>query len=374
MSDGIDMGMRRPRWDFAEVVTPGHPDKVCDQISDAILDAALTQDKFSRVAIETHGGHGLIEVRGEMTTKANLRIVEIARDVYATIGHTNLIAVTDGIVPQSPNIRDTVNEDRTTGKELGAGDQGIMVGYATNETPERMPLAWMLSKQLCDRMVQLRKDNTLPWLKPDGKSQVVIKHEEVEHVTIAAHYQEGMDLDNVRDGLYKHVLKYVFPDTHLEDHQIVINGGGEFHLGGFDADAGTTGRKIVVDQFGPGVAVGGGAFSGKDPTKVDRTAAYFSRFVAKSIVDSGLASKARVRVVYAIGQPRPFAVEVTTDNGDEEGDALLEKKVMEMFDFSVAGMIERLELRNPQGWRYQQTAELGHYGTPSFPWEKSAQI
>lgn len=362
-----EMAMRKPRWRATECVTPGHPDKICDQIADGILDEALAQDPHSRVAMEVHGKSWVITINGEMTTRAQLDLPGIARRILGEIGYGDTFGVNVNISQQSPNIKDMVDLK-------GAGDQGVMIGYATNETPEFMPLPWVLARNLCDRLVAVRVQGILPWLCPDGKSQVVIKNGKTHQVTIAAHYTQGTPLNTVRKDILKYVVFPTFPkgfDLNLE-RGIIVNGNGEFCIGGFTADAGTTGRKIVVDQYGPEVPVGGGAFSGKDPTKVDRAAAYMARFVAKSIVASGFANRALITVAYAIGQEYPFCVGLQTDLADEQEEIRLEQKIQQSFDFRPAAIIERLGLRNPNnGWRYQDAAAFGHYGNNKFPWEQA---
>lgn len=359
------MAMRTPRHRTTECVTPGHPDKICDQVADAIVNAALMQDPLSRVAMEVHGKSYVIGINGEMTTNAHLDLPDIARTTLREIGYEDTYGVVVNITQQSGNIGNMVDR-------AGAGDQGIMTGYATNETPEFMPLPWVIARRLCTRLVEVRTQGIVPFLRPDGKSQVTILNGKVCQVTLAAHYQEGTLLEAVRAQLIQHVVNFVLPDSKLDPaRDIVINGGGEFFIGGLVADAGTTGRKIVVDQYGPDIPVGGGAFSGKDPTKVDRSAAYMARFVAKSVVASGHANRALVEVAYAIGQEHPFMVDLRTDLDDPEEEAALEKKVQDTFDFRPAAIIERLGLRKPQGWSYQQTAALGHYGNNKFPWEKA---
>lgn len=364
------MTMRTPRHRTTECVTPGHPDKICDQIADAIVDSALKQDPRSRVAMEVHGKGQLggvitVGINGELTTNAVIDFPKIVRETLGQIGYSNTeaVEVRVNVSQQSGNISVMANR--------GAGDQGMMAGYATNETTEFMPLPGWLARKLCTRLVEVRTTDILPFLRPDGKSQVTINRGKVCQVTLAAHYQEGISLEELRSRLVEHVINHVLPENRLDPRDIVINGGGEFYIGGFVADAGTTGRKIVVDQFGLDAPVGGGAFSGKDPTKVDRSAAYMARFVAKSVVASGHANKALVTVSYAIGQDKPFMINLQTDLDDEKEEELLEQKVQELFDFRPAAIIDRLGLRNPQGWSYQETAAFGHYGDTKFPWEQA---
>ena len=372
------MGMRTARSMAVEFVTDGHPDKVCDQIGDSILDAAISQDPLSRVAMETTGGHGVVFITGEMTTNAVFDIGNIARDTYKKIGHDHDIGVVVNVVKQSPDIAQGVDKD-------GAGDQGIMVGYAVNEgqAHELMPFAWLIARNMCLRLKELRIKGTLPYLKPDGKSQVTMNNGSVEHVIIACHHSAEVDLDILRkDILREVVLQYAVINADprpgadkfdIDPRCVIINGTGKFVQGGFEADAGTTGRKLMVDNYGPVVEVGGGAYSGKDPSKVDRSGAYFCRMIAKSLVAGGHANEAIVKVGYAIGVAQPTFLSVQTSLPEKEAIAL-EKHVLSMFDFRPKAIIERLGLRKPEGWCYADTAAAGHYGNDCFPWEKVVPI
>ncbi len=362
--EGHDMGMRTARSMAVEFVTDGHPDKVCDQIGDSILDAAIFQDPFSRVAMETSGGHGVVFIAGEMTTNAVFDIGKVARDTYRKIGHDHDIGIIVNVVKQSPDIAQGVDKD-------GAGDQGIMVGYAIKGEANFMPRTWNLARMLTQRLKEVRVKGILPYLKPDGKSQVTMVGDIVTHVTIAAHHSKGVSLEQIRADIIKHVVHEVIPG--IPDVEIIVNGTGEFAQGGFEADAGTTGRKLIVDNYGPLVEVGGGAYSGKDPSKVDRSAAYFCRMIAKSIVAGGHADEAIVKVGYAIGVAEPTFFSVQVPLGEKEA-ATLEKHIAEKFDFKPKAIIEKLGLRKPEGWCYADTAAAGHYGDDRFPWEKIIEI
>lgn len=360
-----DMAMRRCQLSAAEHVTDGHPDKVCDQMADTIVTAALQQDPMSRVAMEVTGGHGKVWVTGEMTTGAQLDVQQLLHDTYRAIGHTDQVEVWTNIVRQSLNIAQGVD----TG---GAGDQGIMTGYAVNETPELMPHDWVLSRDLCLRLKVARMSGLLAYLRPDGKSQVTLNNGTVVHVTIACHHSADVALDKLREDVLREVVLPLVPD--IDPRHVVINGTGKFVQGGFEADAGTTGRKLVVDNYGPNVEIGGGCYSGKDPSKVDRSAAHFCRMVAKSIVGSGMANEALVKVGYAIGVAEPTIVSVQT-NHDGKADAAIVEKVYHTFDFRPRAIIERLGLRNMNnGWTYRDAAAFGHYGRDMFPWEQVVDL
>jgi len=360
----MHMGMRKARSMACEFVMDGHPDKVCDQIADAILDAALAGDPRSRVAMEVTGGHGLVVVIGEMTTGTRFDIGHIVRQTYAHIGHDHPLGVCVNVVVQSPHIAQGVDRG-------GAGDQGIMVGYAVNDGPNGMPRSWTTARALCTRMRDLRTQKILPYLRPDGKSQITMIGDHVTQVTLAAHHSEEVDLARVRADLLTHVVRPIVPDIH--EDAVVVNGTGTFVLGGFDADSGTTGRKLMVDNYGPNSEVGGGCYSGKDPSKVDRSAAYFCRLIAKSIVANGLAPEALVKVAFAIGRETPTLISVETDLAEAHA-MKLEQKVRETFDFRPEAMIERLGLLHPTGWCYRDTAAAGHYGDDRFPWEQVVAI
>ena len=354
----------------AEMVTNGHPDKFCDQVADSILDHAIAQDPNSRVAIECLAKNGLLVVSGEMTSKALFNIQELSRNIWAELGYgvPEDLAVVKHIKRQSPDIADGCKDKGTGVNSGGAGDQGVMVGYATDETPEMLPLEYVCARKICRRLRELRESKELAWLKADGKSQVTVKNGVVTSVVIAVHHDSAVEVDEVRENLKRRVIEPLFGSV----QRIVINGTGAFIVGGPFADAGVVGRKIVADAYGPRVPVGGGAYSGKDPSKVDRTAAYMARHIAKTIVAHriGNARQCLVTLAYAIGQKQPEMVTAITDKG-----RVLTHWVKTHFpDLSPEVMIDYLGLRHPKGWTYFETASLGHYGRNSFPWEKIAQI
>jgi S-adenosylmethionine synthetase len=345
------------RYYTTESVTAGHPDKVCDQISDAVLDAALNVDPDSRVAIEVMGTHGALVMGGEIKTKADLDLEQIARDVYTSIGYEDNLSIAVRVARQSPDIAQGVD----TG---GAGDQGIMYGYATDETKEFLPQGVVLSHALARKLEQLRRSEVLPWLGPDGKTQVTIRDGKVLTALTSTQHAEETTLEEVRAGLIKHLFPAVLGD--ISGIEILVNPTGRFVLGGFDADAGLTGRKIMVDTYGGLIPHGGGAFSGKDPSKVDRSAAYMARFAAKNLVANGYAKKALVTVAYAIGRVEPVMVEAFDDNGKD-----LSEVVKKNFDFRPRAIIERLNLKRPV---FRETASYGHFGVEGRSWEKVEKI
>ncbi|MDP3724873.1 MAG: methionine adenosyltransferase [Nanoarchaeota archaeon] len=342
-----------PKIYTVESVTSGHPDKVCDQISDAILDAALAVDPKSRVAAETMGSHGLLVLGGEITTEAKLDYENIARELYKEIGYEDDIKIITQIVTQSPDIAMGVD----TG---GAGDQGIMYGYATDETEECLPKGIVLVHNLTKGLENLRKSGVLPWLLPDGKAQITIENDKARIVLVSCQHKESITQEEIRKELIEKLIKPVIGD--IEGVEIFVNPTGKFVQGGFEADAGLTGRKIMVDSYGGLIPHGGGAFSGKDPTKVDRSAAYMCRYAAKQMVREGLAKKCLVSVAYAIGHVDPLMVEAI----NEEGESMTEE-IKKRFDFRPRAIIERLNLRRPI---YKQTAVYGHFGKPGLPWEE----
>ncbi len=342
-----------PKIYTVESVTSGHPDKVCDQISDAILDAALAIDPKSRVAAETMGSHGLLVLGGEITTEAKINYEAVARKVYTDIGYEDNLRVITQIVTQSPDIAMGVD----TG---GAGDQGIMYGYATDETEECLPKGIVLVHKLTKGLEDLRRAGVLSWLLPDGKAQVTLENDKARTVLVSCQHKESVSQEEIKKELIEKLIRPVMGE--LEGVEVFVNPTGKFVQGGFDADAGLTGRKIMVDSYGGLIPHGGGAFSGKDATKVDRSAAYMCRFAAKSLVKEGLAKKCLVSVAYAIGHPEPLMVEAL----DEEGESMAEE-VKKRFDFRPKAIIERLNLRRPI---YGQTAAYGHFGKPGLPWEE----
>ena len=340
-----------------ESVTSGHPDKVCDQISDAILDACLEQDPKSRVAVETFGSHGTLMIGGEVTTNAKLDMSKIAADVYKSIGYTEKLKILNTVAKQSQNIAQGVD----TG---GAGDQGIMYGYATNETKEMLPLGVVLSHALARRLEKLRREETLPWIKPDGKTQVTIEKGKVLTALTSTQHAKNVSQEEIRKELIKHLFTPVLGS--LKGVEILVNPTGKFEVGGFAADAGLTGRKIMVDTYGGLLPHGGGAFSGKDATKVDRSAAYMCRYVAKNLVANGYGKKVLVSVAYAIGRVEPVMVEAFNDKGKD-----LSKIVAKHFNFRPQSIIEHLGLRRPI---FRETAAYGHFGVEGRPWEKVINI
>lgn len=335
-----------------ESVTSGHPDKICDQISDAVLDECLRQDPKSRVAIEVLGAHGLIVIGGEVTTKADFNAKKIALNLYRRIGYKEKTEIITRIVKQSPDISQGVD----TG---GAGDQGIMYGYATDETPEFLPVGIVLVHKITRGLEKLRKSKKIPWLMPDGKAQVTMKNNKVKTILISCQHKKNITQEEIKKTLIK---KLIIPLVgNIEGIEIFVNPTGKFVIGGFACDSGLTGRKIMVDTYGGLIPHGGGCFSGKDPSKVDRSAAYMARYAAKFIVASGLAKKSLVSVAYAIGMAQPLMIEAINENG-KNLTSLIKK-----FDFRPLAIIERLDLRRPI---YLQTATYGHFTKPNLPWEK----
>lgn len=336
-----------------ESVTSGHPDKICDQVSDAILDECLRQDPKSRVAMESFGSHGLFVIGGELTTTANIDAAKIAKKVYREIGYKDKLKIITNIVKQSPDIAMGVD----TG---GAGDQGIMYGFATNETPEYLPLGVVLVHKLTKGLETLRKSKKIAWLMPDGKAQVTIKNEKVDTVLVSTQHKENVSHEEMEKTLIKKLIKPIIGN--INNVKILINPTGKFVTGGFFGDTGLTGRKIMVDTYGGIFPHGGGCFSGKDPTKVDRSGAYMCRFVAKNLVARKLAKRCLVSVSYAIGKAEPLMVEAINEKGES-----LASYVKKNFDFKPLSIINNLDLRKPI---YYKTASYGHFGRKNLPWEK----
>jgi S-adenosylmethionine synthetase len=343
-----------PKTYTVESVTSGHPDKVCDQISDAILDECLKQDPNTRAGIETFGNHGLLVIGGEVTTRANFDAEKIAKEVYKKIGYEKDLKIITGIVKQSPDIAQGVD----TG---GAGDQGIMYGFATNETEKFLPTAVVKVHELAKGLENLRKNGILKWLKPDGKTQITIENGKIKTILVSCQHDENVSQEEIKKQLIEKLIKPVIGDT--TGIEILVNPTGRFVQGGFEADAGLTGRKIMVDTYGGLITHGGGCFSGKDPSKVDRSAAYMCRFAAKNLVAAGLAKQCLVSVAYAIGKAEPLMVEAVNEKGESLTDI-----VKNNFDFRPSAIIKSLNLRQPI---YSQTSAYGHFGKDNLPWEKT---
>jgi S-adenosylmethionine synthetase len=367
----------------SESVSEGHPDKVADQISDAILDALLEQDPLSRVAAETLCNTGLVVLAGEITTKANIDYIDIARETIKRIGYDNAdfgidhksCAVLVAYDKQSPDIAQGVNEGTGTDLDQGAGDQGLMFGYACDETPELMPAAIYYAHRIVERQSQLRKDGRLPWLRPDAKSQVTLKYVDgrpvsIDTVVLSTQHAPEMTQEAIREAAIEEIIRPVLPVEWLKDTRFLINPTGRFVIGGPQGDCGLTGRKIIVDTYGGAAPHGGGAFSGKDPSKVDRSAAYAGRYVAKNIVAAGLATRCQIQVSYAIGIAQPTSVMVTTFGTGKISDEALSKLVQEHFDLRPKGIVQMLDLLRPI---YRKTAAYGHFGReePEFTWERT---
>ncbi|HHX97142.1 MAG TPA: methionine adenosyltransferase [Clostridia bacterium] len=377
----------------AESVTEGHPDKVADRISDAILDALLSKDPQARVACETVVTTGLVFVTGEITTTCYVDIPKIVRDTVKEIGYTrakfgfdgDTCAVLTALDEQSPDIALGVNQalEVKTGElienTLGAGDQGIMFGYATQETPEYMPLNLVLAHKLVQRLAEVRRQKILPYLRPDGKSQVTVEYQNgqplrVDTVVLSAQHSEAQDLEQIRADLLEKVIQPIIPQELIDQKtRYFINPTGRFVIGGPLGDAGLTGRKIIVDTYGGMARHGGGAFSGKDPTKVDRSASYAARYVAKNIVAAGLAEKCEVELAYAIGVASPVSIMIETFGTNKIPEERIIKAVRELFDLRPAGIIESLDLRRPL---YKQVSAYGHFGRLelNLPWEKLDKV
>jgi len=360
----------------SESVCSGHPDKICDQISDAVLDAALLKDPFSRVAVETLVTKNFVALAGEVTTKATLNYKKIASSVIKKLGYTNPhLQFTDAspilvkIHTQSPEIAVGVDE-------LGAGDQGMMFGYACDETPELMPLPITLSHKLAEAIDLARATKKIPYLRPDGKTQTTVRYEKgvpvaIDTVVLAVPHDEDVDLALVKADLFKLIVVPVLAAYKMSIHEkdVIVNGTGVWHIGGPASDTGVTGRKIVVDTYGGMARVGGGAFSGKDPTKVDRSGAYAARYIAKNIVAEGLATRCEVRLAYVIGAKKPLMQEVETFGTERKATKVITAYMNNLLDTSVQGILDAFALRRPL---YFQTAAYGHFGRAQFPWEKRA--
>lgn len=375
----------------SESVTEGHPDKVCDQISDAVLDAILEQDPMGRVACECLATTGLVVVSGEISTDCYVDIQKIVRNTVKEIGYTRAKYGFDGdtcgvittLDEQSGDIAMGVNQSQEekggSGLGLGAGDQGMMFGYACDETRSLMPLAITLAHSLTKKLAEVRKNGTLPYLRPDGKSQVTVEYDDdqavrIDTVVVSTQHSDEISHDQLTADIRKHVIDAVFTEGLIDDKtKYYINPTGRFVMGGPQADTGLTGRKIIVDTYGGMARHGGGAFSGKDPTKVDRSASYAARYVAKNLVAAGLAKKAEIGLSYAIGVAQPTSIYVDTFGTSELSNEVLEQIVQETFDLTPTGIIEMLDLRRPI---YRQVAAYGHFGRDDLdlPWEKVDRV
>lgn len=376
-----DTLMSKTYFFTSESVTEGHPDKICDQISDAILDAALKEDPNARVAVETAVTTGLVLVFGEMTTNTYIDIQKLVRETVKKIGYdrgkygfdAENIGVLVALDEQSPDIAMGVDKED---KSLGAGDQGMMFGYATDETREYMPLTMVLAQKLALRLAHVRKENILDYLRPDGKTQVTVEFNEdgtplrIDTVVLSTQHSDTVELDTLKEDIKAHVIYPVLPKELLDEKtKYFINPTGNFVIGGPQGDAGLTGRKIIVDTYGGVAHHGGGAFSGKDPSKVDRSAAYAARYVAKNIVAAGLAKQCEIQLSYAIGVVEPTSIFINTFGTNTIEESVILEVIKKVFDLTPAGIINRLELKRPI---YSQTAAYGHFGRDDLdlPWEK----
>ena len=386
--------MAERRYFTSESVTEGHPDKVCDAISDSVLDACLAQDPMSRVACETAATTGLVLIMGEITSKANIDFQKIARDAIREIGYTDAkmgfdadtCAVVVAMDKQSADIAMGVDkayeakENEMTEEQIeaiGAGDQGMMFGYASNQTPELMPYPISLAQKLALQLTKVRKDGTLKYLRPDGKTQVSVEYDEdgkparLEAIVVSTQHEPDVTQEQIHADVRKYVIDAVVPEGMIDGNtKIYINPTGRFVIGGPQGDSGLTGRKIIVDTYGGYASHGGGAFSGKDPTKVDRSAAYAARYIAKNIVAAGLADEVQIELSYAIGVAQPMSITVDTRGTGKLSNAKISEIIRENFDLRPAGIIKMLDLRRPI---YRQTAAYGHFGRTDvdLPWEKT---
>ncbi len=375
----------------SESVTSGHPDKVCDQIADAVLDAILEQDATSRVACECSATTDFLLIMGEITSKAKINVQELARSVISDIGYNdakvgfsaNGAQIICKLNTQSPDIAmgvDSSLEDRSGGDaydKIGAGDQGLMFGYACKETKELMPLPIMLSHKMCEKLESVRKSGELKYLRPDGKGQVTVEYKDgkpfrIDAVVLSSQHDDTVTTEQLRNDLKEKVIDKVMPSEYIDENtKYFINPTGRFEVGGPNGDSGLTGRKIIVDTYGGKCPHGGGSFSGKDPTKVDRSATYMARYVCKNVVGAGLADICQMQVAYAIGVAKPVSVKIDTFGTGKISDEELSKIVVKEFDLRPSAIIDKLGLRAPI---YRQTASYGHFGKENLPWEKLDRV